>query len=363
MDLMPPLVQSSPTRTPKTYCRSESSTVTDCPPSPDLVGQHYSISPIYDLDLSSCSMASPYELSRLDQHVQQSDWDPRKWNPAVVLHPSLTSSRASLSRNSIRVQDDPYPSYDGTYWPAPAALSRATARADSPVGGDSSSSTSRLQRDHAATNHGYSHGVEGSQYPSPSISHAPYPPTTNNHHLQALSSQDMRQMAGPPAPGNSPCIFDDIATDWPKTTTDRYNMAESANPSQEKQHHSDAGSDRTAGLLPMAEHDAQQSSGSHARARQQKAPRKLTTMEDANFECSVEGCGKLFSRSYNFKAHMETHQEKRAYPFPCQVQDCTKKFVRKTDLRRHHQSVHMKERNYKCEFCGRGFSRRDTLGR
>lgn len=97
--------------------------------------------------------------------------------------------------------------------------------------------------------------------------------------------------------------------------------------------------------------------------RQQRPCRRLTTKEEANFRCEVEGCGKLFSRSYNYKAHMETHDEKREYPFPCQVPDCSKKFVRKTDLQRHHQSVHAKERNHRCDYCGRLFARKDTLRR
>ncbi|KXJ89684.1 hypothetical protein Micbo1qcDRAFT_164992, partial [Microdochium bolleyi] len=76
--------------------------------------------------------------------------------------------------------------------------------------------------------------------------------------------------------------------------------------------------------------------------------RKLTTKEDANYQCEVPGCGKLFSRSYNYKAHMATHDENRDYPFPCLVPDCGKKFVRKTDLQRHNQSVHAKERSHRC---------------
>ncbi|KAL2069796.1 hypothetical protein VTL71DRAFT_14475 [Oculimacula yallundae] len=97
-----------------------------------------------------------------------------------------------------------------------------------------------------------------------------------------------------------------------------------------------------------------------ARTRQ---PRKLTTKEDANFQCSVNGCGKLFGRSYNFKAHMETHDTSREYPFPCPMDACSKKFVRKTDLQRHHQSVHMKQRNHRCDYCSRFFARKDTLRR
>ena len=97
--------------------------------------------------------------------------------------------------------------------------------------------------------------------------------------------------------------------------------------------------------------------------RKNRPIRKHTTKEEANFQCQVKGCGKFFSRSYNFKSHMETHDEKREYPFPCNMPNCTKKFVRKTDLQRHHQSVHTKERNHKCDYCGRLFARKDTLRR
>jgi hypothetical protein len=94
-----------------------------------------------------------------------------------------------------------------------------------------------------------------------------------------------------------------------------------------------------------------------------RQPRRLTTKEDANFQCHVKGCEKFFGRSYNFKAHMETHDAGREYPFPCPLQDCNKKFVRKTDLQRHHQSVHMKQRNHRCDYCSRFFARKDTLRR
>ena len=107
------------------------------------------------------------------------------------------------------------------------------------------------------------------------------------------------------------------------------------------------------------------SSGSLMRVKKprQRPVRRHTTKEEANFQCTVRGCGKFFSRSYNFKSHMETHDDNREYPFPCQVQNCTKKFVRKTDLQRHHQSVHAKERNHRCDYCGRLFARKDTLRR
>lgn len=93
------------------------------------------------------------------------------------------------------------------------------------------------------------------------------------------------------------------------------------------------------------------------------APESSASQQEGSFRCEVEGCGKLFTRSYNYKAHLETHDERREYPFHCHVDGCDKKFARKTDLQRHHQSVHMKERNHGCAFCGRFFARKDTLRR
>ena len=111
---------------------------------------------------------------------------------------------------------------------------------------------------------------------------------------------------------------------------------------------------------PARLHEQRRIPSTIVRTRQ---PRRLTTKEDANFQCHVKGCGKLFGRSYNFKAHMETHDASREYPFPCPLKDCNKKFVRKTDLQRHHQSVHMKQRNHRCDYCSRFFARKDTLRR
>lgn len=118
---------------------------------------------------------------------------------------------------------------------------------------------------------------------------------------------------------------------------------------------------RKPGISP--ERSAEGAGKSTSAVARTRPPRKLTTREDANFQCRVRGCGKLFGRSYNYKAHMETHDTGRVYPFACLVKDCAKKFVRKTDLARHHQSVHMKQRNHRCDYCGRFFARKDTLRR
>ncbi|EKG13382.1 Zinc finger C2H2-type protein [Macrophomina phaseolina MS6] len=65
--------------------------------------------------------------------------------------------------------------------------------------------------------------------------------------------------------------------------------------------------------------------------------RNATTAANANYACQV--CGKMFQRSYNHKAHMETHDPERPHPHVCQTEHCERAFVRRTDLQRHEQSV------------------------
>jgi hypothetical protein len=68
-----------------------------------------------------------------------------------------------------------------------------------------------------------------------------------------------------------------------------------------------------------------------------KKKRGYTKPGDAR--CSCDQCGKLFQRTYNLKAHMETHDPHRAQPHTCGFEGCEKRFVRRTDLLRHQQSV------------------------
>ena len=65
--------------------------------------------------------------------------------------------------------------------------------------------------------------------------------------------------------------------------------------------------------------------------------RGFTKPETAN--CHCDQCGKLFQRSYNLKAHLETHDPNRSHPHACDYIDCDKHFVRRTDLVRHEQSA------------------------
>jgi hypothetical protein len=72
-------------------------------------------------------------------------------------------------------------------------------------------------------------------------------------------------------------------------------------------------------------------------SREDRRKRGFTRPEDAS--CSCRKCGKLFQRSYNLKAHLETHDPHRAQPHECAYPRCHKRFVRRTDLVRHEQSV------------------------
>ena len=111
----------------------------------------------------------------------------------------------------------------------------------------------------------------------------------------------------------------------------------------------------------------------------EERPKRAYTQPE-NASCSCTQCGKLFQRSYNLKAHMETHDPHRSQPHICRYPDCDKRFVRKTDLIRHegcvsrsirspvsigadNTQVHLKNRNFTCKRCNSSFARKDTLRR
>nr|OQO30481.1 hypothetical protein B0A51_01710 [Rachicladosporium sp. CCFEE 5018] len=105
-----------------------------------------------------------------------------------------------------------------------------------------------------------------------------------------------------------------------------------------------------------------QSTGSFSEGPIDGRPKRgFTKPETAN--CACDQCGKLFQRSYNLKAHLDTHAPNREHPHVCMYSECDKRFVRRTDLVRHEASVHLKERNFTCHLCDSAFARKDTLRR
>lgn len=80
--------------------------------------------------------------------------------------------------------------------------------------------------------------------------------------------------------------------------------------------------------------------------------------EDKTYICNFKDCGKMFTRRYNVRSHVQTHLSDR--PFICDVEGCKKAFVRQHDLTRH-KKIH-EEFEFKCP-CGKKFSRHDALYR
>lgn len=84
-------------------------------------------------------------------------------------------------------------------------------------------------------------------------------------------------------------------------------------------------------------HKALSGADFRAQAGAERQKRAYTRPENAS--CACKECGKLFQRSYNLKAHMDTHDPHRSHPNACNWPNCGRRFVRRTDLMRHEQSV------------------------
>lgn len=346
MDLSPPSLDQSPSSPSNTYCPSERSSLDY--PTPELVEQQYKLSPIYGAE-SCCSMTpSLGGETSLPPLGQSPDWD-----HAHMMHPP---SSASAMPSIISTEYDAFPDYSSPYGhdvyhahtahnsPVPSSTSPSTgppARSPMPAAARAPSSylsatsvpgpmTQRLKMDSASEYN--NHAMDVSHYPSPRSVHS-VPPSYSSESV-AYSTTTTGYMSDTSSPG------------WHRSEFQ---------PGHGDNFYSAPGSHADAFM--------QDARRAYRVQRPRRAPRRLTTKEEANYQCEVKGCGKLFSRSYNYKAHMETHDEKREFPFPCMIPDCNKKFVRKTDLQRHHSSVHAKERNHKCDFCERMFARKDTLRR
>ncbi|KAK3810148.1 MAG: hypothetical protein J3Q66DRAFT_260561, partial [Benniella sp.] len=81
------------------------------------------------------------------------------------------------------------------------------------------------------------------------------------------------------------------------------------------------------------------------------------------FVCIHPDCGRRFARLFNLHTHERTHDPHQVRPYVCEVAECGKAFSRKHDLQRHDASVHKGERNFRCDYCHRPFSRQDGLRR
>ena len=66
-------------------------------------------------------------------------------------------------------------------------------------------------------------------------------------------------------------------------------------------------------------------------------------------------CSKIFSKNYNLKSHLATHQSER--PYSCSF--CNASFARASDCNRHESSHN--GNGYTCAGCGKKFTRSDSL--
>jgi hypothetical protein len=341
--------------------RSQGQPVFDYP-SPAHSDSHFTLkytAPPQGLGVYGCRMSESFsdsEESMTAMTAMPSSDTATNW-PTPALHSRRTSQP---SPNALSSEYDPFAplhsgipsSYSNAIYysqPIPTSLSSISPAL-------SCVESSRSSVSSAATSDSYSHPHDSYHAFQPRIKmeeHLDWPAEPNHSMLMSSSQADCSILAT--SASAFPICFDNSFyaqgnLGWPKagTTGDEVGFSGSLNRSS---------------MNDTAPQNFSEQRKSLSSATRTRTPRKMTTREDANFQCRVKGCGKLFSRSYNYKAHMETHDASRIYPFPCPLSECNKKFVRKTDLQRHHQSVHMKERNYQCDFCSRNFARKDTLRR
>ncbi|KAH8100986.1 hypothetical protein BXZ70DRAFT_143100 [Cristinia sonorae] len=95
---------------------------------------------------------------------------------------------------------------------------------------------------------------------------------------------------------------------------------------------------------------------------------------ERRFPCP--SCPRSFTRRYNLKTHIATHDVNRLKPFVCEKKSCGRSFSRKNDLKRHMKSIHRPDTptssvhsvgvgvnpRSRCEKCGRSWVGKDTEG-
>jgi hypothetical protein len=106
------------------------------------------------------------------------------------------------------------------------------------------------------------------------------------------------------------------------------------------------------GIIPVRK----QNVTTHATSEASRGRRK----GEAAFVCPVPGCGSTFTRHFNLKGHLRSHNEEK--PYQCKWPGCAKSFARQHDCKRH-ENLHLNIRPFTCEGCKKTFARMDALNR
>ncbi|KAG0282422.1 hypothetical protein BGZ96_000487 [Linnemannia gamsii] len=103
------------------------------------------------------------------------------------------------------------------------------------------------------------------------------------------------------------------------------------------------------------------SSGSPSGSSSKFTRPQSDTIEKRMHPCTFEGCDKSFTRAFNLRSHVNTHNGER--PHKCPEPGCDWDFVRRHDLDRHVKSKHLANKPYACNQCTSRFGRSDALQR
>lgn len=77
--------------------------------------------------------------------------------------------------------------------------------------------------------------------------------------------------------------------------------------------------------------------------------------------CPVPGCNITFKNKYYLRNHTQAKHTASPRRFACPDPNCSKTFSKNTSAQRHFKDIHSRRRSFVCEFCDKGFVRKEHL--